>query len=284
MNHRHHFMHARALSGIASVAFAFAMAAGCSSGQGAGSTTTGSYEQELTTDLGVCSVAHDTCLQASDGDVSKIDSCKSEASDCRDAVQAAAMEVHTAIRACATTARTCFMSVADGGSADRKACGQQLRMCVDAALPPPPPLPPCAATLKQCLQSAAGDAGTSTRETCVSTFHTCVDATLPPCMHELATCLEDRSAPRFACEREANQCRKYRFTHDGGLPPAPTGTTPPAPTGTTPPAPTGTTPPAPTGTTPPAPTSTTSPEPSGSAPGPMPPHGGPWPSPSARRP
>ena len=74
MNHRQHITHARAFSTFASIAFAFTLAAGCSTGQSAGSTeSTGSYVQDLSTDLGVCSVAHDTCLQAADGDVSKID-------------------------------------------------------------------------------------------------------------------------------------------------------------------------------------------------------------------
>src|ERR1700742_2249975 len=126
MNHRQHITHARAFSTFASIAFAFTLAAGCSTGQSAGSTeSTGSYVQDLSTDLGVCSVAHDTCLQAADGDVSKIDTCKSEASDCHDAVAAEAQQVHTAIRACAQTARTCFMSTEDAGDAARKTCGQQ---------------------------------------------------------------------------------------------------------------------------------------------------------------
>jgi len=225
MNRSKNTVHAPALSALVASAFAFALASGCSSGQGNGSApTTGTYLADLSTDLGVCTVAHDTCMDAADGDVSKVDTCKAEASDCHDAVQAEEQQVHTAIRACATTARSCFMSTEDAGTAARMECGQQLRACVEMALPPPPPLPPCAAALKTCLSSTE-DGGADARKACLSTFNSCVVASLPPCMHEFATCVEDRSEPPRACERQAAQCTQYRFTHDGGLPPAAGGTT-----------------------------------------------------------
>ena len=220
MNHKKQTSHARVWSTLAATGIAIGLASGCNSGQSSGNgSDLGTYLADLNTDLGVCSVAHDTCLQAADGDVSKIQSCKDERSACADAVQAARKEVHDAIRACADTARMCFHALApDAGRAAFHQCGQQLRACVDDALPPPPPLPPCAAALKQCL-SSTHDGGSGARHACLQTFHSCVDATLPPCMHELATCIEDHSEPRFACARQAAQCRKYRFTHDGGLPP-----------------------------------------------------------------
>src|ERR1700759_111347 len=116
MNHRQRFTHAPTFASLAFASLTLAFTAGCSSGQSSGTPeSTGSYVQDLTTDLGVCTVAHDTCMQAADGDVPKIDSCKSEASDCKDAVSAARQEIHTAIRACADTARTCFVGAADGG-------------------------------------------------------------------------------------------------------------------------------------------------------------------------
>ncbi len=159
MNRSIHTTHAPGWSRLLASAFALALAAGCGSGQSAGSSpSAGTYETELTTDLGVCSVAHDTCMQAADGDVSKVDTCKTEASACGDAVKQARQEIHTSIRACATTARTCFMGAADGGMGALKTCGQQLRACVEMALPPPPPLPPCAVALQTCL-SSTGDGG-----------------------------------------------------------------------------------------------------------------------------
>jgi hypothetical protein len=163
-------------------------------------------------------------MQAADGDVSKVDTCKAEASACHDAVTAARQEIHTAIRACASSAKSCFQGAAEAGMDARKMCGKELRSCVEMALPPPPPLPPCCAALKQCL-SSTDDGGTTAREACFTTFHSCVEATLPPCMHELATCIDDRSEPPRACERQAEECRHYRFTHDGGLPPAAGGST-----------------------------------------------------------
>ena len=200
MNHMKQTLHARVWPTLAATGIAIALASACNSGQGS-SSDLGSYAAELNTDLGVCSVAHATCLQAADGDVSKIQSCKDERGACADAVQAARKEVHDAIRACADTARTCFHNVApDAGHAALHQCGQQLRACVDDALPPPPPLPPCAAALKQCLSSTS-DGGSGGRRACVQTFHACVDATLPPCMHGLATCIADHDEPPFACRQ-----------------------------------------------------------------------------------
>jgi hypothetical protein len=265
-----HSSHARAWSAIAASIAAIGLVSGCNSQSDGSDSTTGTFLQNLTTDLGVCGAARDACMQAADGDPNKFETCKDERAACGDAVQAARKEIHEAIRACADTARTCWMDAGagDAGKATRRQCITALRSCVEMALPPPPPLPPCAAALRQCL-STTGDGGADARKACVGTFHTCVDATLPPCMHALAACIEDRSEPRFACERQAQTCRRYRLTHDGGLPPpAPTttgsgGTTPPAPTttgsgGTTPPAPTTT---GSGGTTPPAPTTTGSGEP-----------------------
>src|SRR5512142_774116 len=100
MNRTKNTVHAPALSALIASAFALALASGCSGEQSTGSApSTGTYLAELNTDLGVCSVAHDTCMQAADGDVSKADACKAEASDCHDAVQAARPEIQTAIRA-----------------------------------------------------------------------------------------------------------------------------------------------------------------------------------------
>src|SRR5689334_9002762 len=243
-----HSSHAPAWSAIAATVTLLGLAVGCNGGSDQ-SGTTGTFLQDLTTDLGVCGAAHNACMEAADGDPNEFQTCKDERQACGDAVQAARKEIHDAIRMCADTARTCWMNAGagDAGKGARKQCVTALRACVEEALPPPPPLPPCAAALKQCL-SSAGDGGADARKTCLTTFHGCVDATLPPCMHALATCIEDRSEPRFACERQAEACRHYRLTHDGGVPPAPTTTgsttTPPAPTTTgsttTPPAPTTT--------------------------------------------
>src|SRR5215475_5265783 len=100
MNRSNKSVHAPALSALVASAFAFALASGCSNGQSTESApSTGTYLEELNTDLGVCTVAHDTCMQAADGDVSKVDTCKAESSDCHDAVKAEQQQVHTAIRA-----------------------------------------------------------------------------------------------------------------------------------------------------------------------------------------
>jgi hypothetical protein len=225
----HHFSHAPAWSAFAATTLALALGAGCSSHGDGSIPATGTFLEDLSTDLGVCGAARDACMQAADGDPNAFDTCKAERTACGDAVQAARKEIHDAIRVCATTARTCWMNAADAGDAARHQCGKDLRACVEAALPPPPPLPPCVAALKQCL-SSTGDGGADARSACVKTFHGCVDATLPPCMHGLATCIEDHSQPRFACERQADQCRRYRSTHDGGLPPpAPPPSARPAP-------------------------------------------------------
>ncbi|HVU01627.1 MAG TPA: hypothetical protein VHE30_07745 [Polyangiaceae bacterium] len=175
-----------------------------------------SYDN-LTTDLSVCQKAHDTCLDAADGDAPKVDDCEAEAADCRDAVRASRQEVHAALRECVSTARTCVHSIGDGGMAAVRKCGDAFHECVKAALPPPPPLPPCVQTLRDCLSPGA-DGAAPDRAACLSEFRTCAIAGLPPCMKGLATCLNDGGSLR-ECLPPARECRTYRLTHDGGVPP-----------------------------------------------------------------
>src|SRR5204862_4885351 len=110
---------------ISASALALLLGFGCSSGHGSDQgPSTGAFLENLTTDLGVCSQARTTCLDAADGDRPKIQTCEDERAACGQAVQAAFKEVHDGIRACASAARQCLQSSADGGPSARKQCGQ----------------------------------------------------------------------------------------------------------------------------------------------------------------
>jgi len=199
---------------------AVVLAAGCSSGQSSapGPDVQTSYDN-LTTDLSICEKSKQTCLEAADGDRPKIQTCQDERMSCETAVRAATKEVHDGIRACATTARTCAHDSGDGGVAALRACGQAFHACVEEALPPPPPIPPCVESLRECL-SRSEDGGRAARDACGKQFRTCAEEQLPPCARGLATCI-DNGGSFWACERAAAKCRDFRLSHDGGVPPSP---------------------------------------------------------------
>jgi len=197
----------------------FAVLSGCSAEDASPSGENASTYENLTTDLSICDQAQHDCLDAADGDRPKIQVCRDEMSSCRDAVKEAKKEIHDSLRACVATARTCVKNIGDGGRDAHHACGTQFHECVQEALPPPPPVPPCVQALKSCL-SDAGDGGRDARRECFQSFHTCAEANLPPCLKGLAQCLDAHGDLR-ACRNEERECRDYRLSHDGGVPPAP---------------------------------------------------------------
>jgi hypothetical protein len=190
---------------------------GCSGQDGSRGGDVGSSYDNLTTDLSVCQKSASDCLDAADGDRPRIQVCRDDLANCRDAVQAAKSEVHDALRACVQTVRSCVRNASDAGPDGIAACRESFQACVKAAIPPPPPLPPCAESLKQCL-SESSDGGREARVQCFQTFHSCVEASLPPCMHGFATCIDSDGGSLWGCAEQAHECMKYRFTHDGGLP------------------------------------------------------------------
>jgi len=217
MNHRHAYGNSGP-SLPAAVALALSLSVGCS-GEGAssGDANIASSYDNLTTDLSICAKSRETCLDAADGDRPKIQTCQDELADCRDAVQAARKEVHAGIRACVDAAKECVHSIGDGGEPAARQCGQTFHACVKAALPPPPPLPPCVQPLKDCL-AANADGGRDAKQACLEQFRSCAVGRLPPCMHGLAECVDGGGDVR-ECTMQARQCKDYRLSHDGGVPP-----------------------------------------------------------------
>jgi hypothetical protein len=71
--------------------------------------------------------------------------------------------------------------------------------------------------LKDCLAESA-DGGRAAKQECLQQFHTCAVAQLPPCMHGVATCIDGGGEVRD-CVKEGRQCKDYRLSHDGGVPP-----------------------------------------------------------------
>lgn len=196
-----------------------ALASGCETGTSPPNRndTASSYEN-LTTDLSICQKSQETCLDAADGNSAMIQTCHDELLACREAAITATQELHAALRACVDAAKACVAG--DGGQADSGmplllTCGIAFHECVEAALPPPPPLPPCAAALKECLQ---GDGGQVDAGTCLAEYRACAIAELPPCAQEFATCIE-QGGEFWTCATAARECWTYRMTHDGGVPP-----------------------------------------------------------------
>lgn len=204
-----------------SAAMGLALVTGCGSGTSSPqrSGIASSYEN-LTTDLSICQKSQETCLDAADGNSAMIQTCHDELLQCKQAISAATQELHAALLSCVDSVKACLAG--DGGASDSGVpllltCGTAFHACVEAALPPPPPLPPCAAALKQCLGSDGGqvDAGT-----CLADYRACAIAELPPCAQEFATCLE-QGGEFWTCAAAARECWSYRMTHDGGVPPTP---------------------------------------------------------------
>jgi hypothetical protein len=197
----------------------FAALSGCSTEDSASPGANASTYENLTTDLSICDQAQRDCLDAADGDRPKIQVCHDEMSGCRDAVKAAKKEIHASLRACVDTARACVKNIGDGGRDARRACGTQFHQCVQEALPPPPPVPPCVQALHACLGENE-DGGRDAKRECFQQFRTCAEANLPPCLKGLAQCLDAQGDMR-ACQKEERECRDYRLSHDGGVPPSP---------------------------------------------------------------
>lgn len=227
-----HRSHVPVLWMLAIPSLALLAGAGCGSGDDGASSKSadlGASYDNLNTDLSICDKARDDCLDAADGNPGAIQACKDERASCADAIKEARTEVHDALRACVATARDCVhAALGDGGfrqlesDAGRSAireCGDAFRSCVKAALPAIQ-LPPCVQTAARCFEAASsGDGGRAAREACAEQFKTCAEAELPPCLHAFATCMDEGGTLR-SCLPPERECRDYRMTHDGGVPPA----------------------------------------------------------------
>jgi hypothetical protein len=110
-------------------------------------------------------------MQAAAGDTTKEQACKDAFSTCADQAKAARQALEDAIKGCFKADHAC--DAQDGGKTERAACRQQLHTCVQANLPPAPPLPPCIQALQMCVE------GGGQPKDCAQQAHACILANMP---------------------------------------------------------------------------------------------------------
>lgn len=210
----------------ASVVIVVAACSGSRSASGGGTKQT--YSTALESNLLTCAESAHTCYENANNDPAQLQVCRDDLASCTEQAQAAAEAQHEALRACFTTAYDCFSGQDDAGTSAAQ-CVTNLRACIDANRPPPPPLPPCAEAYRECVSGGDGgmsvsDSGRQTtwgwgdfdrQRECGTQFFACVQESLPPCVSAFHDCIQSGEM-LSVCAEAARQCIMQGPTADGG--------------------------------------------------------------------